>query len=283
MPLYSHQLTSILMTSFFFLKATASQPCYWPNGTQTDSNSVACSSTGTSQCCQIGSSCLNNGLCFNPGDGIPYRGACTSQGWVATNTSSCPTFCSNWNGGYGWAELNFCGQLGGTQRYWCDDPETSPNRCAGLMYAWPEALGGVAANVGPALEVTTGTVSPTVSPTTTSTPTSSGTPSGTTTQSTSSLPAMNDSKLPLAIGAGVGIPLGILVLGVLAFIFMKARTNKKRGTRIDDIALRPGWTSSEIKPNIWVQPHEVAAEQEVAGNSVSELPEHRYHDGRDNF
>jgi hypothetical protein len=89
--------TAVLSCIFVvFRKATASQPCYWPNGTQTDSNSIACGS-GTSQCCQVGSACLNNGLCFNPGDGIPYRGACTSQDWVAANTTSCPTFCSNWS------------------------------------------------------------------------------------------------------------------------------------------------------------------------------------------
>jgi hypothetical protein len=92
----AHHTAILSSISIFFRIATASQPCYWPNGTQTDSNSIACGS-GTSQCCQVGSACLNNGLCFSPGDGIPYRGACTSQGWIAANTTSCPTFCSNWS------------------------------------------------------------------------------------------------------------------------------------------------------------------------------------------
>ena len=92
----AHHTAILSSISVFFRIATASQPCYWPNGTQTDSNSIACGS-GTSQCCQVGSACLNNGLCFDPGDGIPYRGACTSQDWVAANTTSCPTFCSNWS------------------------------------------------------------------------------------------------------------------------------------------------------------------------------------------
>jgi len=186
------------------------------------------------------------------------------------------------DGGYGWAELNFCGQLSGTQRYWCNDPETSPNRCAGLMYAWPDALGGVAANVGAALGITTGTIGVT---STTSTfavsATSSGTTSNRPTQSATSLPVSNTSLLPLAVGLGVGVPLCILALGVLIYLFRRGgRRNQNRDTRISNTASQPGELSTDSGKSTWIQSHELAGKQEGDGNAAAELPEQRYSNGR---
>jgi hypothetical protein len=150
------------------------------------------------------------------------------------------------------------------------------------MYAWPDALGGVAANVGPALEITTGTISATSTSSTFAViATSSGTTLNTPTQSVTSLPSSNTSSLLLAVAVGVGVLLGILALGVLAYLFRRGgRRNQNRDTRISDTAPQPGELSTDSGSSTWIQSHEVAAKQEVDGNAVSELPEHRYSNGR---
>jgi hypothetical protein len=150
------------------------------------------------------------------------------------------------------------------------------------MYAWPDALGGVAANVGPALEITTGTISATRTTSTFAvTATSSSTTSNTPTQSATSLPASNTSSLLLAVGVGVGVPLGILVLGILVYLFRKGgRRNQNGDARISDIAPQPGELSTDSGSSTWIPCHEMATKQGIHRNAVSELPEHQYSDGR---
>jgi hypothetical protein len=182
------------------------------------------------------------------------------------------------DGGWGWAELNFCGQLGGNQRFWCDDPITSPNRCAGILYAWPEALGGVAASVGPVLFSETSTLgaSTTFTPTSGSTSTTSPTSSPTTSALTS---PSSDSTLSTAIGAGVGVPLGALALGVLVYLFTVERRKRRAGDK--SMTLQSCGYSEESKQGMWNHPpQEVAAEQGIGGNLIAELPERTLWVGR---
>jgi hypothetical protein len=84
-------LTIILAFTPAFTNAT----CYWPNNAEAGPDTISCGS-GMSHCCQNGEACLNNGLCFSPGKGTPYRGACTVKDWVGHNSANCPTWCTDW-------------------------------------------------------------------------------------------------------------------------------------------------------------------------------------------
>jgi hypothetical protein len=284
-----HMVNSFVI--FILLRtAIATQACYWPNGDRTDALSVPCGN-GMSQCCQVGSACLNNGLCFNPGSGVgssglPYRGACTERNFLTQNTTACPTYCPNWSqsnsymcnskekdiiltwtfaaNGTEWAELNFCGQF-----FWCADPILSPTRCEGQLYSWPLPLGGVVANIGPALGVgaiSTSVSSSTASSTSTSTNIPSPTPS-TEAKSTS-------SGFSVALGAGLGVPLSILAVGFLVFLFLRGRKKGGNGNKATrDVSFDSVAPLAHKDGAIWLQPQEVAAvaDQEAGGNAISEL------------
>ncbi len=45
--------------------------------------------------------------------------------------------------GWGWADLGFCDQLSGNERWWCSNaPKDASPHCQSPLYAWPAPLGG---------------------------------------------------------------------------------------------------------------------------------------------
>ncbi|KUJ24162.1 uncharacterized protein LY89DRAFT_727197 [Mollisia scopiformis] len=71
----------------------AAQTCYFPNGAVAI-HDVPCNDTSVSICCQTVSTCLNDGLCFNPlGSAVGgfIRGSCTDKSFTS---SLCPLFCN---------------------------------------------------------------------------------------------------------------------------------------------------------------------------------------------
>ena len=87
----------------------------------------------TSLCCEIGQTCLTNGLCVTP-DEVYYNGGCTDSTYKA---AICPTFCTSGrhcNHIFSFRQANVCirrRQLGGGM----------PRRCCSrrrllLLYRW---------------------------------------------------------------------------------------------------------------------------------------------------
>ncbi|KAI9863697.1 MAG: hypothetical protein M1813_003720 [Trichoglossum hirsutum] len=183
------------------------------------------------------------------------------------------------DGGVGWADLNFCGQLSGTQRYWCSDPDTSPNRCAGDLYAWPKALGNPSVSVGPVLVPEPSTLGTSTKVTPSSGPTSAVSPSTSVPPNTSvsPTPPSRDSSLSVAIGVAVGVPLGVLALGIFGYLFIRERrktmVRDMKETMAGDMSMapQPGGYPVESVPEVRIQPPEVASEQEVGGSPILEL------------
>ena len=128
----------------------------------------------------------------------------------------------------------FCGSsrgsLGGP--WWAgDEQETTPCKSgkSATFTIWPSAnVGKVIKSGGSSSSVlsTTGSSSPlarstlSVSTTTSIVETSVATRSGTANTET------NENKLPTALGAGLGIPLGIAAVGFLAFLYWRVRQQK---------------------------------------------------------
>src|SRR5882757_7551280 len=64
--------------------------CYYPDGSiPTDYFYEPCTGAEYSSCCVLseGDICQDNGLCYYPGTGNVFRGACTDRTW---NDSACP-------------------------------------------------------------------------------------------------------------------------------------------------------------------------------------------------
>ena len=95
------------------------ETCYGHKGPNAESlpNYGPCNpqAGSTSLCCEIGQTCLSNGLCVTP-DSVYYNGGCTDSTYKAAN---CPTFCTSGtycNHVFSLSQANVCirrRQLGG--------------------------------------------------------------------------------------------------------------------------------------------------------------------------
>ncbi|KAL4890796.1 hypothetical protein BDV59DRAFT_194738 [Aspergillus ambiguus] len=70
---------------------TDNRKCYWSNG-QSDEDHVPCSSDEYTTCCDPSDICLGNGLCLSIGEPHgPYSGSCTNAKW----TNNCSEYCAD--------------------------------------------------------------------------------------------------------------------------------------------------------------------------------------------
>lgn len=254
-PSFSMKTTHkrLLLLSTLFLVTTAQQ-CYFPNGDK--SNDTPCSTTDTFSCCGKGSACLSNGLCMHtkhiggvePSGSWFGRGSCTDPTW---GSDKCPKFCITkgtdpLDNGVG---VNKCDAEGeNEQYYWCADNATkgmeSKEACSnedtyftirGRKLSSPSHIntGGRDTDNGladPTTLTIVGYTDFTPDPTAVATvPQNSTTAAATSPTATDA----NLSKSPpskdysVAIGAGVGVPLGIIAIGIIGYLFWRNRRNSK--------------------------------------------------------
>lgn len=120
---YTHKIRTYLKHSIF-ISFTMSQTCHGHSGP----NAVFLPNYGhcnpqpgnVSLCCEIGQTCLTNGLCVSQ-SGVYYSGGCTDSTYQA---AICPKFCTS--GGhcamnmYLHIDVRIRGcQLGGPMSFWC--------------------------------------------------------------------------------------------------------------------------------------------------------------------
>ncbi|KAL3477787.1 hypothetical protein BJX99DRAFT_257159 [Aspergillus californicus] len=184
--------------------------CFFPSGAVAPGN-VACSSDEYTSCCGIDDLCLSNGLCLAVSH-QPYvlsRGACTDPEWG----SGCPQYCRDDNPAGGCSIVNLV-FYEGVSTYCCGTPIAS-NLTSNLTTICPDN--------GSAFEVPTAqalvgyamlsNISTLDAVNTTTTVDADSTTSCTT----------NGSCHSTAIGAGIGVPLGVIALASLAWAFLERR------------------------------------------------------------
>ncbi|PLB55449.1 hypothetical protein P170DRAFT_461324 [Aspergillus steynii IBT 23096] len=185
--------------------------CYFPD--HSISNDVPCTSDTYTHCCTAGDICLDNGYCYSVAH-QPYvlsRGSCTDQNWGA----DCPQLCSgsqnNIGGGCSITSLLF---LDGISTYCCGNP------------IYDESTGNVTCPNGekpfemPSAKVLLGRAA---------------LANGTAGDGTANTGMVDDRcgvsaeerAVRTAIGAGVGLPLGVVALLALGWAFWERRARRK--------------------------------------------------------
>ncbi|KAL3486854.1 hypothetical protein BJX62DRAFT_241540 [Aspergillus germanicus] len=232
-----------------------SRTCFFPSGAVA-SDSVPCSSDVYTSCCGTNDLFLSNGLCLSV-DHQPYvlsRGGCTDPEWG----SDCPQYCrdNNPEGGCSIVNLNY---YLGTSTYCCgtlianDSTVICPNNASDFQVPTGHALVGYAmlANISTLDAVTT---SSSINDTVTNT---------TVVDSTS---CTNGTCHSTAIGAGVGVPLGVIARASLIWAFFE----RKRAKGLLAASAAAATTSIEPAPTYQAQSHP-ASLQFGHATTVSEL------------
>lgn len=245
----------------------ATQTCYWPDGSIAESGAgLPCGSNNeVSHCCSERDACLENGLCYGTGVGVPYRGSCTDQNW---NSTKCPKLCNDrtsissvschpvilplpvLSSAFPHLLLVFSSTMYNT-------PELIWKHSAVMSNTWANLINcpangqfwcGDLKDPGPCATGTSASYYTWPSPTGIQTvlglkdqspqavPTSTGVNTAVAVAATGSTPAPTSVvshsgvNTATAVGAGVGVPLGILVVGLLTLLFWRER-RKMAGQR----------------------------------------------------
>ncbi|KAF9894619.1 hypothetical protein FE257_006507 [Aspergillus nanangensis] len=175
---------------------TDNRVCYKPGGT-VEPDQVPCSSDEYTSCCEADSICLENGFCLPTSQ--PYvlkRGGCTNAKW----DKGCPEHCNEINGPY-W--LQWENNQNKQHTYCCTWFGTTTNRSYGCDGMSTFTLPDTGVLFGRALlqNVSSFDSAP---------------------ESTSS-----SSSHDIALGVGLGVPLGTLMVGCLSWALWERRKRKK--------------------------------------------------------
>ncbi|KAL2072034.1 hypothetical protein VTL71DRAFT_11377 [Oculimacula yallundae] len=202
-----------------------SSACWLPDG-RTNSppgRFVPCDpSAPNSACCAVGESCMGNGLCISD-NGLIYRGGCTDRTYKDT---ACPTHCVDSSGKNAGNQVNFefmkpCGTNGGDQDsgklVWVCGLN---NNCSDSSLIFALEIGAVRQ-----LNIT-GNITATSTPS--SIANSTQCPTQTPASSNLDLITKDDcSASKTAIGAGIGVPLGVLLVMALLWAFWERRKRSR--------------------------------------------------------
>ncbi|CAF9922787.1 MAG: hypothetical protein HETSPECPRED_005150 [Heterodermia speciosa] len=189
----------------------------------------ACSFSGFSACCGAAHQCLRSTTAAVCNHGAEWHtGSCTDQSWLS---DACPKYCGNGEQKTNLnvvklsrqnvneerkgteAALTKCA-TDGTFEFCCKNDETC-DCTTGIGTFRLSNDSAVASPSGTAgLSPSTTTSLPSTSPTTSSSPTSSAAPK-------------SSNSHNIAIGAGIGIPLGLIALSVIGFLLYRDRRNKQ--------------------------------------------------------
>ncbi|EEP79395.1 predicted protein [Uncinocarpus reesii 1704] len=209
-----------LYLQIFLVTTAFSATCYFPDGSEAKRD-VPCKSNGATFCCRYNDICMSNGICMGVGD-QPYvmsRGTCTDREWKA---EGCPSVCrgpkDNADGGVaitvfrgGKHPTYCCGGIttkGDTKV--CDNEDLPFSLQDGEMIFGHAALSNVVSSASATETDTTPTTPPAISPPSNSP--SSG--------------SCSSKSREVAIGAGVGVPLGIIALFAIGGMIFERRKRK---------------------------------------------------------
>ncbi|OBT97884.1 hypothetical protein VE01_03932 [Pseudogymnoascus verrucosus] len=244
-------LLSVILAYF---PLAISQTCVWQDGSTATGYAPCISGATSGTCCHSGEACLASGLCYGA-PGLMYRGACVDS-W---DTPDCLTFCKEYLP-Y-WANIYPCTDGVGAdnpKNFWCGSPLLKT--CSADEGKLFKISPGVAVKILPRSSTTTESSSQTTSSLPTSTPSASDTGSSpdptssdpgattptdgvcsdkTTSDKTQCSGATEAEKIHFAnsitaVGAGVGVPLGVLALAFLG-LFMNERRLRKKLTKPADV------------------------------------------------
>ncbi|KAK0292111.1 hypothetical protein LTR35_001540 [Friedmanniomyces endolithicus] len=223
-----------------FVSLAYAQSCYWPAETQADSNWTPCdASQNVSHCCHAEDLCLNNGYCFaqaGSGNGFPnrlVRGACTDRSW---QSSSCPQYCADVSAGgeqtialvqdeaNGWFCCGF-----GTLFFNGSNCTTATRGSNAPFNLHPELAILDRSNGATTLSTAAGATAVTGGTASTVTSTVVVTANAASLGATGS----GGSTSVVAVGAGVAVPLGILLIAVSAIAVLLWRRNKRLIQQMD--------------------------------------------------
>lgn len=240
-------LTLFTVLSLLSLLPSVIATCYYPDGSTPDQDYVPCNTTTDSShsaCCASGDACSATGYCFGS-SGFPYRGACTDSTWNATEC--CPA-CKD-SATHSFSVVYHCPYVNGSATgLWCcgaqeGSPEANAGCCNTTLFDPMDSGGFQHFFVPEAEEASTTSTSTVVATLSLSTTLTSATASGST---TSSLSASSGTPTNLsnaqsaakktsstsnhdgAIGAGIGVPLGVLLLASLGALFLRERRRRLR-------------------------------------------------------
>lgn len=180
---------------------------------------------GISLCCEIGQTCLSNGLCVTQ-SGVYYNGGCTDSTYTA---AICPTFCTS--GDANWVvqchgsavkDGDFCCSVNGTTSTCCD---TASNGL-GLVPAISSAQAVSATSVG-AKKLPTSITSDSL----TSTPTSTASLTSTSLPTATSQVHASRESPPIRKSIREGAIAGGILGTVVFFIFFAWCLKKSHGRR----------------------------------------------------
>ncbi|KAJ5306932.1 hypothetical protein N7508_005947 [Penicillium antarcticum] len=189
--------------------------CYNPDGSQAPDD-VPCTSDSTTFCCSKGDVCMSNGLCYLQGKRgfVLSRASCTDRSW---NSCGSYTYCMPYNKGSGFPIVS--AQYNGSSTIHCcgtanwEDGTVNCGNFKSVEVPHGTAIAGVAGlSAASSVTATSSPGSSTSAPTSTSNPTSD---SG------------SNAKREAAIGAGVGVPLGVIALASIAWALWERRARVK--------------------------------------------------------
>jgi hypothetical protein len=211
----------VILTSYALSTRAEVPLCFYPDGSQAQSDHACNLTAEVSFCCAIGDNCLDNKLCVTKSDDPqPYnRGSCTDKTW---NSPECPRFCLDFSSDGGTWLVN-CGDKG----VCCFDVLADrPEDCCSVNSSAQNPVLTLDGEATPFTFISSGAATqtrilPTSSTTaTTITPTIDTSPSPT--------PAASDSppSSNLTISAYVGIAIGIA--GAIALLWAAIHLLRKR-------------------------------------------------------
>ncbi|KUJ09480.1 uncharacterized protein LY89DRAFT_741187 [Mollisia scopiformis] len=211
-------MARILLLAPFLSSAFALLPtCYYPSGV-TEPNHVPCNQTitGFSACCDPLDSCSTSGICLGR-SGWDYRGSCTDETWDSANCAAkqwpqCITDPSTNDEYDSWTAIWSCSPIGTAQGEQCCGYGNGSSCCDSkfeLGVTGPSFKPGYDALIQ---NLTSGTVNASSIP---------SQKSNCTNTNTTSTQSCGNGDLGTKVGVGVGIPLGVLVAGLLSFLFYR--------------------------------------------------------------
>lgn len=217
-----HILRLTLVVLCWPTRLLSAQKCFWPSG-DISPNHVPCNSTtGTkgSACCEPGAACTSAGYCIFK-TYYPYRGSCTDRTWKSAN---CADQCLD-------VEMNYasnivpCGHPGTFSSSFCCHQGRAGVSCCnstfGNIFGPPVGFAGdeEATTARSARSSRTSSTAPD----STSTPQHALTTSGSSGKSAHTSASKGSKSSATAIGVGVGVPLGVLLISGLCFLLYKER------------------------------------------------------------
>ncbi|TVY71524.1 hypothetical protein LSUE1_G005372 [Lachnellula suecica] len=200
--------------------------CFYPDGKTTAPGHVPCNQTIStpSACCDPLDSCSTSGFCLGRSGWI-YRGSCTDQSWGSANCArqfdQCVNNPDNNAPASGWTAVWSCAQPGIEEKKFCCGftGESCCNSSFTLGVTGPAFKPGLDAFV---LSISSAAVaSATGSIVAMTTSTASAVSTAAMAEWTTSNSTCSNGDLGTKVGLGVGVPLGVLALGILGFLFWR--------------------------------------------------------------